>query len=319
MDNVATMIREGRVDEIERELKRREAEAGKSADWHYARGRVLETQGETAKAVAEYRHALRITPEQSEATFRLAYLLDLYGQENEALPLYESLGRKASAHVHALLNLATIYEDHGRYEEAVACVDRVLGECPNHPRARMFLKDIESSMNMFYDESQERSRAKRSVIMDTPIADFELSVRSRNCLKKMNIHTLGDLLRISEPELMAYKNFGDTSLQEIKAMLAEKGLHLGQMKEEAPRTPRPPQSRRPLPDGAPEILNRLLSEIEFSSRARKCLDRLNLVTLGDLVIKTEAELLAIKNFGQTSLSEVKTKLTEFGLTLRKPS
>ncbi|NLX21491.1 MAG: tetratricopeptide repeat protein [Phycisphaerae bacterium] len=319
MDNVATMIREGRIDEIERELQQREAEAATSADWHYARGRLLEAQGDTPKAVAEYRQALRITPEHSEATFRLAYQLDLHGQEAEALPLYESLARKMPTHVNVLLNLASIYEDHGRHEEALNCVDRVLSEYPNHPRARMFLKDIESSMNMFYDENQERSRVKRSAIMDTPIADFELSVRARNCLKKMNIHSLGDLLRISEPELMAYKNFGETSLQEIKAMLAEKGLQLGQMKEEAPRPARPPQSRRPLPDGAPEILNRVLSEIEFSSRARKCLERLNLVTLGDLVVRTEAELLAIKNFGQTSLSEVKAKLAEFNLSLRKPS
>ena len=58
--------------------------------------------------------------------------------------------------------------------------------------------------------------------------DFELSVRARNCLKKMQIRTLGDLLRISEAELLSYKNFGETSLTEIKTMLASKGLRLGQ-------------------------------------------------------------------------------------------
>jgi len=38
----------------------------------------------------------------------------------------------------------------------------------------------------------------------------------------MNINTLGDLLRISEAELLAYKNFGETSLNEIKVMLKQK-------------------------------------------------------------------------------------------------
>jgi DNA-directed RNA polymerase subunit alpha len=184
----------------------------------------------------------------------------------------------------------------------------------------MFLKDIESSLTMHYDETQERSREKRNAILDTPITDFELSVRSRNCLKKMNIHTLGDLLKISEVELLGYKNFGETSLNEIRAMLKQKGLRLGQLKEEDVRLTRPrPQYLRRAggPEGSPEILNKYLSEIELSSRSRKCLQRLNLVTIGDLVSRSEAELLATKNFGQTSLNEIKAKLTEFGLSLRK--
>ncbi|HSW44537.1 MAG TPA: DNA-directed RNA polymerase subunit alpha C-terminal domain-containing protein, partial [Phycisphaerae bacterium] len=81
--------------------------------------------------------------------------------------------------------------------------------------------------------------------------------------------------------------------------------------------PRVTTQRRPLPEGSPEILNKPLSEIEFSSRSRKCLQRLNLVRLGDLTIRTEVELLAIKNFGQTSLNEIKQRLTDFGLSLRK--
>ena len=134
-------------------------------------------------------------------------------------------------------------------------------------------------------------------------------MRSRNCLKKMNINTLGDLLRITEAELLAYKNFGETSLNEIKAMLKQKGLRLGQLQRKSRSGPR----ARPPPGGAARGLARgcsasTVSEIEFSVRARKCLQRLNLSTLGDLVSKTEAELLAAKNFGQTSLNEIKQKL-----------
>ena len=100
-------------------------------------------------------------------------------------------------------------------------------------------------------------------------------------------------------------------------MLNPKGLHLGQLQEEGKLTSRPVPTRRPVPEGALELLSKSLSEIEFSSRSRKCLQRLNLMTLGDLVVKTEAELLAAKNFGQTSLNEIKAKLAENGLTLRK--
>jgi len=317
MDDVAMLIREGKIEQAEQELSQRQAGAADDPNWHYARGRLLEAKGQADEAMAAYRKALEVDPNHNEAAFRLAYNLDLYGDEEEAIALYKTLTDRMPTHVNALLNLATIYEDLGRYEAALYCVERVLAEYPNHQRARLFARDIESSMDMFYDESQERTRQKRDAILDTPVSDFELSVRSRNCLRKMNINSLGDLLRISESELLAYKNFGETSLHEIKAMLTPKGLHLGQLQEEAKLATKPVPTRRPVPEGALELLSKSLSEIEFSSRSRKCLQRLNLMTLGDVVVKTEAELLAAKNFGQTSLNEIKAKLAEFGLTLRK--
>ena len=73
-------------------------------------------------------------------------------------------------------------------------------------------------------------------VLSIPVTDFELSVRSRNCLQKMGIMTLGDLCRCTEQELLASKNFGETSLVEIKEMLATKGLRLGQYAQERPAT-----------------------------------------------------------------------------------
>jgi Ca-activated chloride channel family protein len=67
-----------------------------------------------------------------------------------------------------------------------------------------------------------------SEVLKIPAADFELSCRSRNCLKKMNIPTLGDLSRVSEQQSLSGEHFGETSLNEIKEMLAAKGLRLGQ-------------------------------------------------------------------------------------------
>jgi DNA-directed RNA polymerase subunit alpha len=317
MQQVATLIREGRIEEAEQQLHQRQGEAGARADWHCAHGRVLAAKGEIEPAIEAFEAALQIDPNYTDATFHLAYVLDLHGEEGRAMSLYQALARRTPTYINALLNLATLYEDQGKYEQALKCVDRVLTEYPNHIRARMFIRDIASSMDMFYDEDQERTRLKRDAILDTPISDFELSVRSRNCLRKMNINTLGDLLRITEPELLAYKNFGETSLSEIRAMLSQKGLRLGQLREEMASAVRTMPPRRSLPEGSPEVLNKPLSEIQFSSRSRKCLQRLNLMTVGDMTTKTEPELLSIKNFGQTSLIEVKQRLADFGLTLRR--
>ena len=68
--------------------------------------------------------------------------------------------------------------------------------------------------------------------------------------------------------------------------------------------------------GDNEILSRSVNELNLSVRARKALALLNIQTLGDVVLKTEAELMGVKNFGMTSLLEIKEKLTEMGLGLR---
>ncbi len=319
MNEVSMLIREGKIEQAEQHLNRMRGTAGDSAEYHYQRSLLLIATGQRDEALRALETASELDAQNAHIQFRLAYVSDLHGNDERALLLYEALATRTPAHVNALLNLATFYEDRGKYDQALACVNRVLGVQPTHRRATLFRRDIESAMNMFYDEHQEITRQKRSALMDTPLTDFELSVRSRNCLKKMNINTLGDLLRVSEPELLAYKNFGETSLSEIKAMLTAKGLRLGLLKDEAPPPPAYAQrtSGRPATQGTPEILNRPLSEIEFSGRSRKCLQRLNLVTLGDLVQKTEAELLSTKNFGQTSLNEVKQRLQDFALNLRK--
>ena len=140
---------------------------------------------------------------------------------------------------------------------------------------------------------------------------------------------VGDLVKLTEAELLSYKNFGETSLTEIKALLSKRGLRLGQSPEEidvlaiepppaaaaaaaAAAAPPPPVT---VPPGNEALLTRPVSELELSVRARRCLQRLNIVTLGDLLQMSEADLLATRNFGVTSLTEIKARLTEFGLEL----
>jgi len=57
--------------------------------------------------------------------------------------------------------------------------------------------------------------------------------------------------------------------------------------------------------------------LDLSVRARKALQLLNIQTLGDLAMRTEAELMGVKNFGATSLVEVKEKLKHHGMALRQ--
>jgi len=284
-----------------------------AAEACYRKGLELERAGDRVGACDAYRDA-RDHADHKQATFRLAFLLDLLGEEDEAMVLFDDLVRQPQPPLNALVNLAVLHEDRGEYIRAERLLRQVLDTQPNHPRARSFHKDVVASKAMFVDLEDERDRLGNAAVLDTPVTDFELSVRARNCLKKMNIRTLGDLLRISEAELLSYKNFGEQSLVEIKAMLSSKGLRLGQSLEGG-------KARRDILDQlrstVPEtVLNRPISSLELSVRARKALQLLNVATLGELASRTEAELMGVKNFGQTSLVEIKEKLAQHGLGLR---
>ncbi len=291
------------------------AEDDREALWHVARASLLEAQGNRREAVNTYEHALDYDEDNQEAMFRLAYLADLAGDDDQALAYYESFMEGGPAHANALLNLAVLYEDREEYDKAEDCISKVLAIWPDHERARLFLKDIEAGQDMVIDEDIERFQEKRSALFDVPIADFELSVRARNCLQSMGINTLGDLLRVTEEQLLAYKNFGETSLDEIKNLLDSKNLRLGQALEEE-RKVRQQEILKQV-QGDPAVLVKPVGELELSVRARKALQRLNIQTIGELAARSESELLGVKNFGQTSLNEIRQRLGEYGLTLRR--
>ena len=287
----------------------------KAADSAYKSGLEAEANNNNVAAIECYRKAAQLDHNPQYA-FKLAFMLDLVGEEDEAISLYERLCCNDQPHVNALLNLAVIYEDRGEVNKSEKCLRQILDTNPNHDRARLFMKDVQASRDMYYDEEQARDLAKRSAMLDTPVTDFELSVRARNCLKKMQIRTLGDLLKISEAELLSYKNFGETSLVEIKQMLALRGLRLGQGLEGQFNRVRK-EIYEELKGQAPEsVLNKPISVLDLSVRARKALQMLNVQTIGDLASRTEAELMGVKNFGATSLDEIRQKLGTFGLTLR---
>lgn len=311
-----------------RSLERFAKSSQEEADWHHIAGMVDEMRGDYDKAVESYETARRLHPAHPAATFRLAYFYDLHGDTETAMKLYlECVTRNESVegeyadqprpiYANALLNLAVLYEDAGQNEKAEYCLRRILRCNPNHPRAKLFLKDVTASKTMVFDEDEAKRLARRNDLLAIPVTDFELSVRARNCLKKMNIRTLGDLLNVTEAELLSYKNFGETSLAEIKTMLSMKNLSIGQMRESEAPEPDDEAETGPI-IGNEGILATPLAQIELSVRVRKVLERLKIKTLGELTARTETELLACQNFGKTSLDEVELRLKDYGLSLRE--
>ena len=64
------------------------------------------------------------------------------------------------------------------------------------------------------------------------VEELELSVRSYNCLKNANIQTIAELVQKTDGEMLKTRNFGRKSLNEIKEILEDMGLHLGMKVDE---------------------------------------------------------------------------------------
>ena len=287
-----------------------------TAEYLYQRAATIAViGGNPGEVVALFERAVATQEIHVGAMFGLALENDRRGNDDLAFDLYQRAAGCFPTHVGVLLNLGLMYEDMARYDRAQQCYQRILDSHPSHSRARLYFKDAAASRDQFFDEDAQKKSDRLAQVLGIPVSDFELSVRSRNCLQKMGVRTLGDLTRTSEQELLASKNFGETSLIEIREMLNSKGLELGQFAQERTKEETPLELSAMSPDEQ-AMLDRPISDLNLSVRARKAMVRLGLVTLGDLCRKTGDDLLECKNFGVTSLNEVRERLTAIGLKLR---
>jgi DNA-directed RNA polymerase subunit alpha len=106
-------------------------------------------------------------------------------------------------------------------EEAVAHAAKILKD-----QLSIFITFEEEEEEVSYPEDEEEKEAFNENLLRS-VDELELSVRSANCLKHANIKLIGDLVQRTEAEILATKNFGRKSLNEIKEILTEMGLSLG--------------------------------------------------------------------------------------------
>ena len=305
-----------------KQLDKLQGAVEQTAEYLYQRGAILaqllyDEEGNllTEQAIRFYERAVAADKSHPGALFGLALESERRGNDEEALELYKKAISRFPTHSGALFNLGVLYEDLELYDQAIVCFQRVADAYPTNHRARLFFKDAKASSEMHIDEETQRRKDRMSQILNLPVSDFELSVRSRNCLKTMGIMTLSDLCTHTEQDLLASKNFGETSLVEIREMLALKGLKLGDFAQEkqAPEV----FDVSALSPEAQATLDRSVTDLNLSVRARKCMSRLNIQTIGELIRKTADEMLDCKNFGVTSLNEIREKLlSTFNLKLR---
>ncbi|MCZ6597561.1 MAG: tetratricopeptide repeat protein [Planctomycetota bacterium] len=306
---------EGVAEESEKALEAQPTEFQESVEGFYLAGRVAELRRDWETALDCYASAHAVDPTHRPNLTRAANLAERCGLDDEAIEFYETLLARKPVDKHVLMNIGMLYEDVGRDQEAAACYDVVVRNDPTDQRARLYLTDARAAMDMYYDEDLERKEDRLNQILRIPITDFELSVRARNCLNKMQIQTLGDLVCRTEQELLSYKNFGETSLAEIKEILHSKGLRLGMPREEAVASIEA-HARRPIGSDKSDVMNKPIMELLLSIRARRTVEALGCLTAGEVTKHSAEELLGMPNFGQTSLQELRQALAILSLKLK---
>ncbi|MBA3684743.1 MAG: tetratricopeptide repeat protein [Planctomycetes bacterium] len=300
-----TLLDANLADEAEKAL----GNVGEGAEREFLNGRLHELRGNTEAAIKAYEAALEASGEHVESAFKLGVLLDRIGDDDMAVEHYLICADVAPHYIPGVINLGILYDERGEPNAAIDCFRQVLAYNPRNRRALMLLRDARASRTMYYDEREEREREKMEKIMRTPVNDFELSVRSRNCLAKMNIFTLGDLLSITEQEMLSYKNFGETSLKEVKEMLAMRGLRLGMNRE---------GDERLMSKADQKVLGESIEKLELTPKGTQVLEGLGVSRIGDLVQYTDLDLYKAPGSGQSVVQELSTALGAFGAGLRKP-
>ena len=311
MDIAETKRMLGNIDDALKIIKSFSHSHANSAELYYQWGHCLDDMGEYQEAFNKYEQSLKIDPDHAKTLFRMAFNYDMGGEDEKAIEYYEKCTKLHPTYKNAFINLGILYEDTGKYDDAVYCFESILDAEPTHDRAALFSKDARASMMMYYDEEVSKKQGKECEVLNIPISDFELSVRSKNCLEKMDIRTLKDLTRITEADLLSFKNFGETSLNEIKAILSQKGLRLGQTLESYNEA----DLFSKIDEGQDKNSIETVSDLGLSTRCRNALSNAGIETINDIKEKTESELVQ-EGVKQNYIDELKETLSKVGLSLK---
>ena len=150
------------------------------------------------------------------------------------------------------------------------------------------------------------------------IKDADLSERIKNCLIKLNLIYIEDLVNLSEKDLLSIRDFGRKSLREINYFIEQYGLKLRSTLDSAEFNYKNNSINVKLKkDYADkyEILSTKILNTTLSIRTKNCLIELNIKDLGEAIQYGERELLRAKNFGKKSLNELNNYLAQYNLIL----
>ena len=119
-----------------------------SSEGRYLQGRAAELERDWELALDHFQAAHESDPTHRAALFHSAYLAERCGLDDEALESYEALAQLIPIDKTVLFNLGVLYEDMGRDADAAACYDTIVRTFPTDRRARLYLQDARSAIDI---------------------------------------------------------------------------------------------------------------------------------------------------------------------------
>ena len=171
----------------------------------------------------------------------------------------------------------------------------------------------------------EKGGISRDSYLRMTIEELDLSVRSYNCLKRAGINTVGDLVEKTFDDMMKVRNLGRKSLEEVERKLKELGFSFSEDEgeEELPIDDFILDGDLPVMGGLSEgpivhsqHLALTIEELDFSVRTYNVLKRANILTVEDMISKSQEDYMKVRNMGRKSLEEIEMKLKALGLSMR---
>ena len=171
----------------------------------------------------------------------------------------------------------------------------------------------------------EKGGISRDSYLRMTIEELDLSVRSYNCLKRAGINTVGDLVEKTFDDMMKVRNLGRKSLEEVERKLKELGFSFSEDdgEEELPIDDFILDGDLPVMGGLSEgpivhsqHLTLTIEELDFSVRTYNVLKRANILTVEDMISKSQEDYMKVRNMGRKSLEEIEMKLKALGLSMR---
>jgi len=305
-----SLIKVNKYDEALKILAKLEKTRKNNPDVFYLYGLYNDAIGNYNEAESFYKQAIATDSHHQKSLYRLAYNEYLRGDEDEAYKMFEKLSEMVPPYVNTLMSLGVILEDKKEYERARNCFRTILDYYPNNSYAKLYLKDLEATINMFYDEETLRRKEKLNSLLKTPIGELGFTNRLEQVLSTAGIMTLGDLAKKTEASLLALEGVGKSALREINEALHTRGLTLAE-NEGVLKIPSTTVMDSTI------LLRKSINDFEWPTRIKKVLDKMKIYTIGDLVSKTERDFLENENFGMTSLKEIERRLAQLNLSLRQ--
>lgn len=151
----------------------------------------------------------------------------------------------------------------------------------------------------------EKNVVKTPVSIYDPVSVLNLPTRASNCLKALNIHYVGELIQLTVHQLQSRPNFGEQSLRNIEEALASSGRSLGTK----------------LSGWISPILSAPISDLGWQfyfdegKDICKCLELANISYVGELVQKTDAEVIGLSIFVGKHIGDIRHVLGKFRLSL----